>query len=218
MRAFIALELPDSLVNEVADMARALAGVAPGRYVPRANYHVTLAFLGEIGEDGARRAIDALEAACAGQPAPLLELDGLGTFGRDKNATLWVGVRATPEVMDLGAAVRAALDERGVSYDCKPFRPHITIARKVRLESAIPFSACDSALSPRVTLFRSYLDASGATYKPLYSVELASSVSGDVALRELTELIECDGSQEPAWDPAVSGRDLLAEERTKRFD
>lgn len=34
----------------------------------------------------------------------------------------------------------------------------------------------------------------------------------------LTELIERDSADEPAWDPAVSDKDLLVEERVSRFD
>lgn len=171
MRAFIALELPDEMVDALADAARLLADAAPGRYLPRANYHMTLAFLGEIGEDEARRAINALDGVCAGRPAPLLAFDSLGTFGKGRNVTLWAGVRATPEMMELAANIRRALDGLGVDYDRKPFRPHVTLARKVRLGATAPFPACDPAPAPRVTLFRSFLDPSGATYKRLYSVE-----------------------------------------------
>lgn len=37
------------------------------------------------------------------------------------------------------------------------------------------------------------------------------------AFHALTELVERDAEDEPAWDPAVSDRDLLAEERMRRF-
>ena len=37
------------------------------------------------------------------------------------------------------------------------------------------------------------------------------------ALRALTELVEHDAANEPAWDSTVSDRALLAEERVRRF-
>lgn len=172
MRAFIALELPDELIDELGNVVHTLAATTPGRYIPRANYHLTLAFLGEIDESEARCAIDVLDKASAGRSEPLLILDGLGTFGKDRNTTLWVGVRATSEIITLGAYVRQELDQQGIYYDRKPLRPHITIARKVQLGEMVSFRTCHPAPAPRITLFRSILNESGATYQPLYSASL----------------------------------------------
>lgn len=174
MRAFIALELPEEFADELAALARTLSAAVDGRFMPRENYHVTLAFLGEIGEAGARDAIAALDEACAGHgPVPLTP-DGLGSFGRPRDATLWLGLRDEPGLRDVAEAVRAALDARGVDYDRKPFRPHITLARRVRLEhAALPQLAFPlPASATHVTLFRSTLTQTGAIYKPLYSVKL----------------------------------------------
>ena len=65
MRTFIALDLSNELIEQVADLSRQLSSMVRGRFVARSTYHVTLAFLGEIGEPEARRVMDVLDTACA---------------------------------------------------------------------------------------------------------------------------------------------------------
>lgn len=174
MRAFIALELPDAFADEVAGLSRQLSQVCEGRFVPAESYHLTLAFLGEVGEAEAASAVSALEAACAGCGPVELRPSGLGTFGRGRDVTLWLGIEKDPELVRLASRVREQLDARGLAYDEKPFSPHVTLARRVRgLEGSLDglaFPLADEAC--RVTLFRSHLDAGGARYKPLFSTDL----------------------------------------------
>lgn len=174
MRTFVALELPREFADDVAGVARRLGPVVGGRLTDRRNYHLTLAFLGEIGEADARLAIEALEGACADAAAPLLACDGLGTFGKRDNATLWLGIRPSPELTTLASAVREGLRARGVAFDDKPFRPHVTLARHARLpRGPLPDLAFPLPARPeRVTLYRSILEPEGARYKPLFSARL----------------------------------------------
>lgn len=174
MRAFIALELPEGFVQETADLARSLSGQVAGRFSRRENYHVTLAFLGELDEAGARAAIGALDALCPGRGPIELRPCGLGTFGRPRDATLWMGLEPAPGLVELAEVVRAALAERWVEFDDKPFMPHVTLARRARLPreelSGLVFPR--AAMAGRVTLFKSTLLPEGAQYKQLYTVEL----------------------------------------------
>lgn len=175
MRAFVALELPEAFADEVGELARALAATCEGRFVRPGSHHLTLAFLGEVGEAEARRAMDALDAACAGAGAVELASAGLGSFGRGRDATLWLGVEKNPELAALSGRLREELLARGLGFDEKPFLPHVTLARRARLPRAalegLVFPRPDSAA--RVTLYRSILEQDGARYKPLYTVELA---------------------------------------------
>ncbi len=175
MRTFIALELPELFEDEVTALARQLRDVVDGRFMRRETYHVTLAFLGEVDEAGVRDAMAALDEACVGRSAVELASDGLGTFGRPRDATLWLGLRPTPELLLLAGDVRLALDAYGVAYDRKTFRPHITLVRRARMPQgelpALVFP--EPGQAARVTLFKSELSSEGATYKPLYTVELA---------------------------------------------
>ena len=69
MRAFIALELPADFADDTAAAARRLSASLEGRFLDRSTYHLTLAFLGDIDDAEASRAMDALDVACAGSCA-----------------------------------------------------------------------------------------------------------------------------------------------------
>lgn len=174
MRAFIALDIPPILREDVAALARQLKTSVKGRFVPRKNYHVTIAFLGNVTERELAGAMLALDEA-ASRFAPVeLAPDGLGKFGRANDATLWLGFTQDPALMELAAFVRAGLDDAGVSFDAKPFLPHLTIARRAALDHGmlpmLPFPA--SAHADELTLFKSTLTGDGAIYEPVYTVRL----------------------------------------------
>lgn len=176
MRAFIALELPPRFADEVAGVARQLALTIDGRFMPRENHHLTLAFLGDVCEAEASAAVAVVEKACARADGPVpLRCVGLGSFGKPTDATLWLGIDADPTLLDLVRRVRDGLDDAGIAYDAKPFKPHITLARRARLPRgtslpALPFPNADTANT--VTLFKSTLSSEGASYKALFRAEL----------------------------------------------
>lgn len=173
MRTFIAVELPPQFEGEVAAVARQLSSVIEARYIPRENYHITLAFLGETSEVQVRDAIEAIEAAAAGMAPFPLKPDSIGKFGKTHNATLWLGIAKVPALMELAERIREELRARGVEFDDKAFLPHITLAR----HADIPNTELPQLLFPqetlarKVTLFKSTLRKDGAIYKPLHTVE-----------------------------------------------
>ena len=82
--------------------------------------------------------------------------------------------RPDSALSNLADNLRAHLATRGVPFDAKPFRPHITLARRVRIPAApLPALAFpQNGTAPSVTLFKSTLDRAGAVYKPLHSALL----------------------------------------------
>jgi 2'-5' RNA ligase len=128
VRLFVALELSTACVDEVAaavddvrDVAREL------RWAPPEQWHLTLAFLGEVDE----RVLPDLEARLArsaARQAPLnLTLAGAGRFG---NRVLWLGVRGdTAGLRQLAVSVRAAARRARLPVEDRPYRPHLTLAR-----------------------------------------------------------------------------------------
>lgn len=179
MRAFVALELPQAFASDIAALSRQLKHAVEGRFLAAETYHLTLAFLGEATEAGIASAIEAIETACTNAAAIPLRSDGLRKFGRASDATLWLGIAATPDLMRLAETVREELGARGVDYDDKPFKPHITLARRVRIPRTdlptLAFPLNDEASA--VTLFKSALARDGATYKPLYTARLDAKPS-----------------------------------------
>lgn len=171
MRAFVALELPEAFADEVAGLARQLRVVCEGRFVSPDSHHLTLAFLGEVGEAETRLAMAAIDDACAGMGPVPLAASGLGIFGRSRDATLWLGIEPADELTSLAARLREGLAARGVAFDEKPFLAHVTLARRVRMpRGTLPDLAFPRPdVATRTTLFRSHLEPGGARYKALYT-------------------------------------------------
>lgn len=174
MRSFIALEPPALLQEDVAALARQLKASVRGRFTPRENFHVTLAFLDDVTERELADAMGVLDEAASRFDPVKLAPDGLGKFGRANDATLWLGFMQDPALMELAAFVRARLDDAGVGFDAKPFLPHLTIARRAALDHGIlpplPFPA--PAHTGELSLFKSTLTGDGAIYEPVYTVRL----------------------------------------------
>lgn len=174
MRTFIALDIPERFADDVAALARVLSASVEGRFLPRDTYHLTLAFLGDIDDAEAARAMDAMDEAIdrlrTSEESILLSADGLGKFGRPHDATLWLGIGKAPALETLAANLREALRARDLPFDDKPFLPHITLGRRVRIPKGnLPALAFPlPAEAPSITLYKSTLSREGATYKPLY--------------------------------------------------
>ena len=99
-----------------------------GRAVPARRYHVTLAFLGDLPAEQADRIPTMTSVASPGFD---LVFDRFGSFGRGPRV-LWIGPGECPkELATLVGQLRVELDDAGVGYDRRDFKPHVTLARKV---------------------------------------------------------------------------------------
>lgn len=124
-RLFVALPIPD----DVADTLSALQGGVPdANWVPSENFHVTLAFIGEV-DGGTARDIDAALATIDG-PVLDVELKGVDHFveGSQPKA-LYAGVVQEERLTRLQDKVANALRGEGVKLERRKFRPHVTLAR-----------------------------------------------------------------------------------------
>ena len=122
-RLFVAIQLSEDMKKAVTTSLHDMKKLGvKGNYVPTANLHLTLAFIGETKE------VEAAKAAVAGiSIKPFrLTLSELGTFGD----LLYVGVKGNQGLTGAARAVREALDAAGLPYDDKKFVPHITLIRK----------------------------------------------------------------------------------------
>lgn len=125
MRLFVALDLPHSLRQLLADLEVGLAGA---RWVPPENFHITLRFIGEVAGHQAEE-VDLALAALRGRAFDLC-LAGVGTF--DKNgrvARLWAGVEKSPSLDLLHGKIENALQRAGFPMERRRFAPHVTLAR-----------------------------------------------------------------------------------------
>ncbi|MFP4310833.1 MAG: RNA 2',3'-cyclic phosphodiesterase, partial [Nitriliruptoraceae bacterium] len=131
-RTFVALGLPSEPRARLAAATAWLRGQSPGlRPTAPDTWHLTLAFLGPLDEDGQHAVAGHLArvvARAASVPAPWLELDRAGRFG---DRVLYVAVRDEPagRLAALVDALRADLAEAGFALPTTGFQAHITLAR-----------------------------------------------------------------------------------------
>lgn len=137
MRAFLAVPLsPAGLlaVEEIQQCLQEFDAFSDFRWVPPANIHLTLRFLGEISEEEAGPVAAALEAACRQARACSFELNRLGVFPRLKTPNvLWAGPDETPSALSsLAEDLDDALEAAGFAREKRAFRAHLTLARHRR--------------------------------------------------------------------------------------
>ena len=173
MRLFIAAELPEQMLDALAETSAVLRANVRGRYVAPDSFHVTLAFLGEVSGSRVDAAVSALEAGCCGFRSFDASLGAFGSFGKRASATLWQGFDDAGDLSSIAGAVRDELRNEGFSFDDKKFLPHVTLMRKADLTSgALPSPTLASGPMQRITLFESDLSGSRPVYEPLHVASL----------------------------------------------
>lgn len=136
MRYFIALDFKQPERERFHSLAKTLKTYAEkARIVEEDHVHLTLAFLGEIDEDAIESAKAVLNRI---EEAPFtLEFDTVSYFDAGKRGRIfWIGPDAHPTLDTLHTRVTEALREKGFTLDERPFTPHVTLARGVRISKA----------------------------------------------------------------------------------
>jgi 2'-5' RNA ligase len=134
MRLFVALAPPPDVI---ADLDAACAPFRPTRddlrWTSTEAWHITLAFLGEVGEASLDRLLPRLERGARRHGALRLSLSGAGAFPSPGRANvLWAGLSGDRKALgDLAATVNAAARRAGAAPPDagRGFRPHLTLAR-----------------------------------------------------------------------------------------
>lgn len=123
-RLFTALELP----REVAESLARLRGGIPGaRWIDTENYHVTLRFIGDVGDAFAREIANAL--SFVRRPELTVTLDHLSSFGGDKPRAVVARVKPDTPLIEMQAEQERLLRRLGAAPETRKFVPHVTLAR-----------------------------------------------------------------------------------------
>ncbi|NPV07161.1 MAG: RNA 2',3'-cyclic phosphodiesterase [Anaerolineae bacterium] len=183
LRLFIAVELPRSVREALAEVQRGLRAHPGSRHVrwtdPEGT-HLTLRFLGETQEQTVPAVERCLVEACLTCPPLKLKLDGIGAFpSRKRPRVVWVGLDAGDDAERL-AALQGALERGVVRLGYPPeeraFSAHLTLGRVRRgagprelgeVTEMLDVGVTVPALSfevPSVSLMCSTLRPEGAVY------------------------------------------------------
>ena len=183
MRLFVAVHLP----TELTDRAAALlpAALPALKRVRPDQMHVTLAFLGWTSDERLDAVNDAARAAAAGHRAFDLTLLGAGRFpASGRLRVVWLGIGEGADALaGLAGSVMTQLRDRQLTFDDRPFAPHLTLAR-IRdeasgAEARTVAAAVESIAVPdlraridRIAVVESVLSAKGPRYTDRLEVPL----------------------------------------------
>lgn len=134
MRLFAAVDPPPEVS---ASLAEAVGKEADGRIrrVPPEQWHLTLAFYGEVDESKSDKLQEGLARAAERSQPFGVRLAGAGTFPRQANRArvLWIGLDGEVDAMRRLADRCAGAGRRArIAVDDRKFRPHLTLARARR--------------------------------------------------------------------------------------
>lgn len=128
MRLFVALTPPAHVLEEVAAAVELVHDSAAGlRWAGPSQWHLTLAFLGEVDAGRLPELTERLGRAAARHAPITVSFSGAGRFG---GRVLWLGVSGDRTALSaLAESVAAAARRTGIAVEDRPYKPHVTLAR-----------------------------------------------------------------------------------------
>ena len=189
IRTFIAIELDESIKDELTKLQERLKGEAPQgsvRWARSEGIHLTLKFLGDVPADQIDEITTALQKSCQGVAPFFLSCGGLGCFPNLKRPrVMWVGIQEeTGTLAQLQKAIEENVAPLGYPIEKRKFSPHLTLGRVQRrvssgdrrqlgeLVGTLQIVTLGQMEVRSVNLIRSDLRPSGAVYTRLAKAEL----------------------------------------------
>lgn len=177
-RLFFAVDIPENAVKELVSWQQEFLSTEKIlRLTPAEQLHVTLVFLGQMGERERDISLDLLEAI---SDRSVIEATAADIVGLPRGRSPRV---IAAEIDEPAGRIKAIHDELVAGLEEKahyrrekrPFFPHVTIARargRTHLELSEIHPAPVKFTAVRITLYNSILKANGAEHVVLRSVQL----------------------------------------------
>jgi 2'-5' RNA ligase len=181
---FIALNLPPAVRDALWDATTPLRQLGlPVNWVRGEGIHVTLKFLGEVGDEREAELTAALERAATGARTLPLAVGGFGVFPDfNRPRVIWAGIAPEPGLEILQHQVEQEFAPLGFPTEARAFRPHVTLGRARREARPRDFAGLEAALGglgfaqtvvvSALDLMQSTLRSGGAVYNVRHSERL----------------------------------------------
>ena len=134
------------------------------RLVKESNLHITLEFLGEVSEYDQQQLIDQANLIKA-KPFEI-KLSNVGWW--KKPGVLWIAPQHIPQSMtNLVESIKQIVEKQGLETDKRSYKPHITVARKVK-QIQLPEQSIDIRWQvDSFALIESKSTETGVAYRPM---------------------------------------------------
>ena len=163
-RLFFAV-MPDASSRErLSALSEETARLTGGRASAEDTLHLTVVFVGSVDDAAVAATRDAGDATRWERFT--VSLDTLGSFARAGIA--WAAPRRVPAPLEqLNGDLVAALTARGVATETRPYRPHVTLARRCVAAVDAPIDPPIAWRADGVVLMSSRLLSEGPRYRPI---------------------------------------------------
>lgn len=176
MRVFVAIRIPDFEFPY-----KKMFKLKTIKWIPKENYHLTLCFLGSIGEEKLPLIKDSI-GGISKRFRPLeLNLHGVGAFPKESySKVLWIGLEENLFLKNLQLEIEQKLKSLGFELEIRDYLPHFTIGRckePLNLENEINTIRHQFFKTLRVNeliLFESKTGSSNPVYSEILTFPLGS--------------------------------------------
>jgi RNA 2',3'-cyclic 3'-phosphodiesterase len=133
MRCFVAIELDESIIEAAGDLQDELKEAADldrgeVKWVKPEAMHLTLKFLGDVGDDRIIEVCDTVGKVAQKHVGFKLEVEGAGCFGKPAKV-LWIGVAKSEQLATLQKDMEKAMAKAGWPEEERAFSSHLTLCR-----------------------------------------------------------------------------------------
>ncbi len=178
MRTFIAIDLSEDIKGALARVqSHLIYSGSDVKWVKPDNAHLTLKFLGEVGEDRIPEIGSVLDLVGKDTAPFKISLKGIGAFPEiDYPRVLWIGIDdGKDQLKALAEKIDAGLSNIGFAKESRPFVAHLTLGKvrspknkavlKDKILSIPPQSTiCEAQSVSSIVLFKSTLAPAGSIY------------------------------------------------------
>lgn len=180
MRLFIALDLPQSLKEELSRLTAKLKKYdADTKWVEPQNLHLSFKFLGEVGDDKIKNIEEILITIGKKYKTLELNLEKFGFFPNEKSPRVFfVATDKEEELKKIYSSLEDALQNIGFKKE-ERFESHITLARFKSLKNIELLKKQIESITIKgkfpvneITLFKSILKPQGPVYEKIFSAPL----------------------------------------------
>ena len=175
IRTFLALELSQTIRNKLSTHAELISGhdkLQQIRWLPKENFHLTLAFLGNVEYvliSSLQLKLEQNLSSIKAVPIRFSEITPFPFSGTPKIAAAML--ECSDELMQLQHNTAKCVRGFGISLERRRFTPHVTLGRlKSRSRKSLAFQPQQiflEGVSEKVVIFQSELAPTGAVYSSL---------------------------------------------------
>lgn len=188
LRSFISIEIPPEVQTIMAAEIKNLQATLPRtlvRWVPNANLHLTLKFLGDVAPENLKQLAKNIWGEISQYPTFVMQLIGFGAYPSTRHPrVIWIGIKAPDDLQTIQRIAESAAKQMGYPPEDRSFSPHLTIGRVNQSATLDGLNKIRSALSmakpsllasvqvKAIQIMKSDLCPGGSIYTCLYSLPL----------------------------------------------